>query len=100
MRSVLFKDKEYTRVEHAVMRAFSRMQNGMPRDTGLLAEMAFKLDFTDTGWKMFVDLQVSPYAVYLERFPQHKGWWEWRIKLVINEIANELTGAVNENPNV
>jgi len=42
-------------------------RSDLPSDTGNLADNAYKLSKTDTGYKIYLDMNVAPYAGYLDQ---------------------------------
>lgn len=86
------RDVVYSRVEFAVNKNFIQMRNELPFKTGRLAYQSFKLFKTDTGWSLKVDLNIAPYAVYLDDKPKTRDWWARACNDFMRRLQLDLSG--------
>ncbi len=91
------RDVVYSRVEFAVNKNFIQMRNELPFKTGRLAYQSFKLVKTDTGWKLYINLNISPYAVYLDDKPKTHGWWEIACNDFMRRLQLDLNGILRSD---
>jgi len=82
------------RIEFAIYKEFTLMRNELPYKTGRLAYRAFNLRKTEYGWDLFVDLTISPYAIYLDSKPKTQGWWRDACKRFMQRLMIDLQGIV------
>ncbi len=86
----------HKRIEFAIRKEFSLMRVELPIKTGRLQYRAFKLEETESGWRLYVDLNISPYAVYLDDKPKTAGWWRNACDRFIQRLKIDLQGIVGD----
>lgn len=88
--------REYLRkrIEFAIYKEFALMRVELPIKTGRLQYRAFKLENTDYGWRLYVDLGISPYAKYLDDKKKTAGWWNNACQRFIKRLTIDLQGIV------
>ena len=82
------------RIEFAIRKNFVLMRAELPIKTGRLQYRAFKLVKTAEGWSLTVDLEISPYAVYLDDMPKTAGWWRMACQRFIDRLRIDLEGLI------
>lgn len=89
--------KEYLvkRIEFAIYKNFTLMRVELPIKTGRLQYRAFKLKKTASGWTLYIDLNISPYAVYLDDKGKTAGWWKAACQRFIQRLNIDLQGIVS-----
>jgi len=90
--------QEYLRkkIEFAIHKQFSLMRVELPIKTGRLRYRAFKLEKTEYGWRLYVDLKISPYAVFLDDKPKTAGWWRNACDRFMHRLNIDLQGIVGD----
>lgn len=83
-------------VQFSVLKHYGKMQRLLPYKTGNLAMNSFKLEETETGWKIYIDEKIAPYAKYLDSKPKTRGWWEFEARKLANELSIDLKGIIKE----
>ncbi len=84
------------RIEFAIYKEFSLMRVELPIRTGRLQYRAFKLEETADGWRLYIDLSISPYAVYLDDKGKTAGWWRMACDRLIQRLKIDLQGIVGD----
>ena len=84
------------KIEFAIRKEFSLMRVELPIKTGRLQYRAFKLEETAYGWRLYVDLNISPYAVYLDDKPKTAGWWRNACDRFMQRLKIDLQGIVGD----
>ena len=86
-------------IDGAIERFVQLLKDLAPYDTGNLALNAIRYEKTgEQSYKIYVNLQIAPYQVYLNENPKskHHDWWQAAIELALEEIAGMLGGELHD----
>ena len=86
-------------IDVAIERFVQLLKDLAPYDTGNLALNAIRYEKTgEHSYKIYVNLQIAPYQVYLNENPKskHHDWWQKKIKIALEEIAGMLGGELHD----
>ena len=89
------RDYIIKRIEIAIIKNFKIMQLELPVKTGRLRMRSFKLERTAQGWKLYIDLQIAPYAIYLDSKRKTAGWWTIATLNFMRRLTLDLQGVTN-----
>jgi len=72
---------------------FNENKSSLPSDSGNMKNNAYKIKRTKTGWDIYIDDSVAPYAKWLEENPNKKqGFWSDYSKQIIDKIKQKYGG--------
>jgi hypothetical protein len=91
----------------ACLNATEKLRELAPKDTGNLAYNAIKIEFKDKDTCVIrVDERIAPYMPYTTlpwaspkwhgRKNPNEGWWDAAVELILEELAKELKGDLND----
>ncbi len=94
----------------ACLKAVNTLRELAPKDTGNLAYNAIRIEFKDKDTCVIrVDERIAPYMPYTTlpwispkwhgRKNPNEGWWEAAAELVMEQVANNLKGDLNDVTN-
>ena len=66
---------------------FELYRKTLPYDTGNLSLNAYNLEKTATGYKIYIDLNIAPYAEYLDNKGVHQNFFE---NLIVNKLLQDI----------
>lgn len=81
----------------AVWRFMQIIKELAPYRTGNLAYNAIRYEKTgEHSYKIYVNLDIAPYQVYLNEpeTSKHYQWWETAVELALEQVAAELKAVV------
>ena len=85
-------------IDEKVRTAFEIARKTLPYKTGNLSMNAYQIvKIDDTHFDIKIDLNIAPYAEYIDR-PGYRsyGYWDRTAQLIIDMIAQELGGMVEK----
>ena len=83
--------------DRSIFRFVQILRDLAPKDTGNLAYNAIRYEKTgEHSYKIYVNLDIAPYQVYLNEptKSKHHKWWEAATELAIEEVARLLKASV------
>ena len=83
-------------LEFSILKNFGKMQVALPYKTGNLSMNSFKLVRTSTGWKIYIDETIAPYAKYLDSKPKTAGWWEFEALKFLTNLSIDMKAILKE----
>jgi hypothetical protein len=67
----------------------------LPYDSGFLANSAFRLERTATGWRISIDTGMAPYADYINQAGYYtQGYWDALAMAIIKKISDDWGGSL------
>lgn len=88
------EDEFIAEFEKELYTQFNISKTLSPYKTGNLRENAIKILKTPTGYKIYVDMDIAPYAQWLDQYPKTQrehpiGWWNEICKDIIEKIMKK-----------